>query len=78
MHTPGSYHGHSFTKTCLLDFTYEMEVAQYVVKPGWSLNVCESYAVGAKSVTFKSSEWFCTSDGKWHNMANRGFWNYWK
>jgi tripartite motif-containing protein 71 len=74
VHNPGKIHGHSYTKTCLLDFSYTLYADNYVVKPGWHLSLCFSYHVGRTSITYSTSEWWCESGGKWYTMDNRGFW----
>jgi tripartite motif-containing protein 71 len=74
VHNPGKIHGHSYTKTCLLDFSYTLYEDDYVVAPGWHLSLCFSYHVGRTSITYSTSEWWCESGGKWRNMSNRGFW----
>jgi hypothetical protein len=71
----GYFHGHLFTKTCLVAFNYSLYADNYVVKPGWTISLCFSFRVGTHSITYETSSWWCESDGKWHSMGNRGFWH---
>ncbi len=74
VHDLGTYHGHYYSKTCLVDFAFTEFRAQKVIEPGWSLNLCFSYLVGKNAVTYSTSSWWCESDKKWWTFSNRGWW----
>jgi hypothetical protein len=75
VHNAGTVHGHYYTKTCLLDFSYELYEDNYVVHAGAQLSICFSYLVGKHAITYSTSEWWCESNKKWHDFSNRGFWH---
>lgn len=75
VHNAGTVHGHYYTKTCLLDFNYDLYEDNYVVQPGWHVSICFSFLVGKNAITYSTSKWWCESDKKWHDMSNRGFWH---
>lgn len=74
VHTPGWLHGHFYTKTCLVHFAFAPFVGNRGVEPGWGVSICFSYLVGKTAIAYMTSQWWCGSDKKWHNMSNRGWW----
>jgi hypothetical protein len=75
VHNGGWLHGHYYTKTCLLSFSYSLFLDNRVVEPGWHVNICFSFRVTPHVIVYSSTSWFCESDDKWWTFSNRGFWN---
>jgi tripartite motif-containing protein 71 len=75
VHNPGWLYKHFYTKACLVEFNYSIGLgADRVIYPGWHVSICFSYHVGAHSITYSTSSWWCESDKKWWNFYNRGWW----
>jgi DNA-binding beta-propeller fold protein YncE len=75
VHNPGSVHGHSYTKTCLVQFGYSLDGEDdRVVEPGWTVSICFSYRVSPSTIVYSSSSWWCESDQQWRTFNNRGWW----
>lgn len=78
VHNPGYVHGHYYTKTCLVNFDYTEFLTNRVIEPGWKVHICFSYRVGAHSITYSTSSWWCESDEKWWTFSNREWWEPYK
>lgn len=75
VHNPGYVHGHSYTKTCLVQFGYSFDGEDdRVVQPGRTVSLCFSYRVTPSTIVYSSSSWWCESDQQWRTFNNRGWW----
>jgi hypothetical protein len=75
VYNPGWVNKHFYTKTCLVSFDYSIGIGgNRVIAAGWHVSICFSYHVGAHSITYSTSSWWCESDKKWWNFYNRGWW----
>jgi hypothetical protein len=79
VHQPGWLHGHFYTKTCMVHFNYSELYNNRVVDPGWTVQICFSFHIGSRSITYSSSSWWCgaqgNENGTWSTFNNRGFWH---